>query len=454
MLMLTALSTALVTATALSGGLHLNTNANLVLNPSFQTTGGPPAAHWACPAQYSRVTDVVHPPAVAALQQHNEDPKNYHTCTQTITGAQPGRRYNASVWVKSANVTGDGTGATICVEYSDSKGYLGGIYPAGVTGTTDWTQISDVVYVPETAVSVHLSVYTREGMTGTAWFDQVSLTQMGSWAEMRTTLLSPIYRGRITSAPPSKGGCDAIKVKVHLNYASYDHTSNDLEVVVTLSPVGDTTAQPIESLKVTADQIKPELSLAFKTKPASLSAGNYTVNCTLRNTTSGHVFNTSAHSVERVADGGTSPTAWFDEDQRLIHKGKPLFPIGLYLSEVDATDLATISQSKFNMIMPYRAPANESVMDEIQKAGLHVMFSTKDSYFGGPNAYKTVITSREKEEGFVKGQVSRFKDHPALLGWYDGNLSLECTARHPVRHTDRRCLYGNVCAHYGVSVGT
>eukprot|EP01043_Picozoa_sp_COSAG02_P036457 COSAG02_NODE_2670_length_8288_cov_6.629792_2_plen_241_part_00 len=136
---------------------------------------------------------------------------------------------------------------------------------------------------------------------------------------------------------------------------------------------------------------------------------------------------TSIESAQ-FADGSTSPTVWFDEYQRLIHKDKPLFPIGLYLSEVDTTDLATIGQSKFNMIMPYRAPANESVMDEIHKAGLHVMFSTKDSYFGGPNAYKTVITSREKEEGFVKGQVSRFKDHPALLGWYDCNLHC-CTAR-------------------------
>lgn len=404
-----------------TAGAAQNSVSNLVLDPSFNNY----PAHWACPGQYSRVTDVVHPPAVAALQQHNEDPKNYHTCTQTVTGAQPGRRYNVSVWVKSANVTGDGTGATICVEYSDAKGYLGGIYPPGVTGTTDWTQISDVVYVPETAISVHLSVYTREGMTGTAWFDQVSLTQMGSWADMRTTLLSPIYRGRITSAPPSKGGCDTMKVKIHLNYATYDHTSSDLEVVATLSPLGDGSAQPIESLKFTgADEIKPELTLVFKTKPASLSVGTYTINCTLRNATNGHVFNTSAHSVERVDDGSTSPTAWLDEDQRLIHKGKPLFPIGLYLSEVNPTDLATIGQSKFNTIMPYRAPSNDTVMDEIHRAGLHVMFSTKDSYFGGPNAYKTVITSREKEEGFVKGQVARFKDHPALLGWYDDNSPL------------------------------
>ena len=405
---------------------------NLVQNPSFATPGASvnQAAHWACPAEYSRVTDVVHPPAASSLQQANDDPKNYRTCTQTVSGARPGRRYNASDWVKSANISGPGTGATICVEYADKKGYLGGIYPPGVAGTTDWTLVSDVVYVPETAVSVSLSVYTREGMTGTAWFDQVSLTQLGSWADMRTTLLSPIYRGRITSNPPSKGGCDAIKLKVHLNYASYDHTANDLEVLATLSADGDGSSQPIESVKATgADQIKPELTLTFKTKPASLAVGKYTVNCTLRNTTNGRVFNTSAHSVERVADNSTAPTAWFDEDQRLIHKGKPLFPLGLYLSTITQTDLATIGKSKFNTIMPYSPPSNESVMDEIHKAGLHVMFSTKDSYFGGPNGYKSVITSREKEEGFVKQQVQRFKSHPALLGWYSATPPPPVAAR-------------------------
>ena len=41
----------------------------------------------------------------------------------------------------------------------------------------------------------------------------------------------------------------------------------------------------------------------------------------------------------------------------------------------------------------------------------------RDTYFGGPNAYKTVITSKDKEEAFVKKRVKEFHKHPALLGW-------------------------------------
>ena len=46
------------------------------------------------------------------------------------------------------------------------------------------------------------------------------------------------------------------------------------------------------------------------------------------------------------------------------------------------------------------------------------MYSTKDTYFGGPNAYPRDITSRVKEEAFVKARIAEHKDHKAILGWY------------------------------------
>ena len=48
---------------------------------------------------------------------------------------------------------------------------------------------------------------------------------------------------------------------------------------------------------------QPVVNLTFKTAPASLPAGSYSVNCTLRNTSSGAVLSTSAHALTRVADG-------------------------------------------------------------------------------------------------------------------------------------------------------
>lgn len=217
-------------------------------------------------------------------------------------------------------------------------------------------------------------------------------------------MLSPLYRGRVTT----KGGCEAIRLKAVLDYATFDHTAASLELVATLSAAGGGAKKPVETLTIAGDgQIQPIVNLTFKTPPLSLQVGQFIVNCSLRNSSSGEILSSTNHSLTRVADDAPEPTVWLDGHQRLIRHGRPTFPLGLYLSTVSSEDLATISQSKFNTIMPYRAPANTSVMDEIHQHGLFVLFSTKDSYFGGPNAYKTIITSRAAEEGFVKSQVSK-----------------------------------------------
>ena len=158
------------------------------------------------------------------------------------------------------------------------------------------------------------------------------------------------------------------------------------------------------------------VGLAFKVVPESLAAGEYTVTCSLRNATSGVVLQENTHNVTRVDDSAPPPTAWIDEHQRLIHKGKPKFVIGLYMSWIPndpgdpgwstpAEDIAMIGNSSFNTLMPYWAPANETLLDMIDAAGLQVLFSTKDSY------------TMKNSEAFVKAQVAEWKDHAAVLGW-------------------------------------
>jgi hypothetical protein len=108
----------------------------------------------------------------------------------------------------------------------------------------------------------------------------------------------------------------------------------------------------------------PVVDLSFKVVPHSLPAGEYTVTCSLRNATSGAVLHQTTHTVTRVNDSAPQPTAWIDEHQRLIHKGKPKFVIGLYMSWIPhdpgdpgwstpAEDILMIGNSSFNTIMPY-----------------------------------------------------------------------------------------------------
>ena len=125
---------------------------------------------------------------------------------------RPGWKYHLSAWVKTRDIIGQGSGTTVCLEWHDAKGkWLGGVYPTGVKGTEDWTRIEGAARIPDDAASFSVSCYVRKGMTGTAWFDDVELVRTVEPA-MRSMLLSPLYRGRITSDGPQK-----VRVRLYLN---------------------------------------------------------------------------------------------------------------------------------------------------------------------------------------------------------------------------------------------
>jgi hypothetical protein len=359
-------------------------SSNLVVNPSFELrsttppagTNNEPARGWqGSSIIYTRVTDVVRAPSTAALRYSNHNPSAYATCSQRVQNVTPGHRYSATIWVKTVNITGpDAGGASLCVEFQPFQPakFPNGYYPAGVTGTSDWTQVSALFNVPRACgggdpsnCRVVLSAYVRQGDSGVAYFDQVTLTELGtdnSWVNMETVVRSPVFRGQITSS------CQApIRLRAHLEYELYGHTAAHLELIATLSTshsrvvAGEQPVAPLET--VTIAGVQPTVDISFsKTKPSSLLPGAYLVNVTLRNSSSGVVLSSSAHNLTRLADTIRHRNgSWIDEKQRLIVDGTAFFPIGLYLSSAarnppgwnsSVDHLVTIGESKFNTIMP------------------------------------------------------------------------------------------------------
>ena len=84
-----------------------------------------------------------------------------------------GTRYRLSAWIKTADLkpAGNGPGALLNVH--------GGERTQGVKGTTGWTQVStDVESGDRSELLVHCLFGGYGGATGTAWFDDVSLTEI------------------------------------------------------------------------------------------------------------------------------------------------------------------------------------------------------------------------------------------------------------------------------------
>jgi hypothetical protein len=59
-----------------------------------------------------------------------------------------------------------------------------------------------------------------------------------------------------------------------------------------------------------------------------------------------------------------------------------------------------------------------TVMDNIARAGLKIVFSLKDTYFNGSACWPPSITSSATEEQFIRSEMRKFKSKSSLVGWY------------------------------------
>ena len=380
---------------------------NLVENPSFEQAkpGSTLPSGWYGPVPVYSIDRDVHRTGSASLKYVNPDAGRYCLASQKVD-PRPGRKYRFGVWVKTAEIAGPESGATICLEWQDKDGkWLGGAYPQGVKGTADWTRVEGITRVPEDAASFSLLCYVRERMTGTAWFDDVELVQVVD-PPMRTILLSPSYRGRLLESGPKH-----VSLRVRLNLKDYEVAPETLRVDVRVRAkaldlvVGQAGARPSDDADQPIDVVVPI---------DGPSAGYYDIETRLSDA-GGNVLQTTHHPLSRRPEDFTFKSI-IDEHRRLLIDGEPFFPIGMYWSGINEEDVKVYAGSKFNCLMPYGSPSGEQ-MDLAHRHGLKVIYSIKDWYVGSKYCPQS-IGSLEQEEQAVRERVRKFRDHPALLAWY------------------------------------
>lgn len=385
---------------------------NLAANPSFETAAeGQIADAWRGPADtYARDASVART-GQASLHFRCDDAERYRLCSESIP-LEPGRKYRVSVWVKTREVAGNDNGASVCVEWSDKEGqWLGGRYPKGVTGTADWTQVVEAFRVPLAAGACTLTCYGTRGTTGEAWFDDLEVVRMVD-PPLRTVLVRPVYRGRITADGPREA-----VVRARLKLADLDLRAEDVRLEADLLALPEervlqsAAARPAARAEEgTLESLAADLALPV----ADLPEGRYAVAVRLLGP-DGRVLGASRHALVREPES-FRPRVAIDEHQRLIVDGKPFFPLGVYWGSIREDDLKIYAQSKFNCLMPYASP-DRAGMDLAQRYGLRVIYSVKDMYYGSTWCPAS-IRSVEDEEPLVRSRIREFRDHPALLAWY------------------------------------
>ncbi len=346
--------------------------------------------------------------ATRALKYVRGNRSNYAIASTRID-VKPGAFYRFGSWIKTSGVTTSpqGGGATIAMEFS-KKGkdgrntFLTGRYLRGITGTKDWTFVSDVVRIPKNASSVSLSLYIWKGASGTAWFDDITVQEQGAnlWALYTLNPYQTVADGKCTVA---------------VSYDGKSVAGRDLEVRMQIKE-----CNMVRRAKVTGDRAE--------IKFGKLAPGRYDAEFMILDPVKKTVcFSTR---IPLLVNPSAHPAVTVDRIGRTFVNGKPFMPLGIFTAGLDSRMIDTLREAGLNCVLPYSsmnlkldngAPASPEqiikVMDLAEAKGLKVVFSCKD--VGSTTRYGVQEWHGAKgQDAIIHKVTGLLKKHPALLAWY------------------------------------
>lgn len=393
--------------------------SDLLRNAGFEEGGG-----WTMPSPVWSIDRSVQRSGSKSLKYRNADPNLYKMASQTLP-VRPGTRYRIGAWIRTEDVRGTEIGATIALEWLGATGeFLGGCYPVGVAGTTDWSRVEAVSAVaPATARNMRFVCYVARGSTGTAWFDDLELVVHGR-EDWHVTIVEPWLRGRLDE-------CSQVRVQVRL----------PLEAIVEGHTVHAFWAPPGGPGSSAKAADVTSLSL----QASNLPSGRH------------HLvveWLDAQGEIERryereLTKGLAGPKRVGFDGLRLRIHGRAFCPLGVYDSEgwkaeTTPARLQQMVDAGFNCVLPYGLLSGSvedcrRYLDTAGRLGLRVVVSLKDLYEHVRYPLRR-MKGIEGRENVLRAVVNALKDHPALLAWYVNDES------GPEHLQELRSLYETVVA--------
>jgi hypothetical protein len=334
-----------------------------------------------------------------SLKYTRTDAANYQLAGVSFP-VQPGGIYSVTGYVKTADLDGAyNRGARIAIEaYTADGKWISGAYSGNVRAA-EWTKATATYAVPETAATLKLSVYIYKGLTGTAWFDDITVG-LGRPQVQSSGLLTPSYRGWLIP-----GDWDSISLRTAVSPA--EGTVDDYSVRFVLADAsGNTVDQQTFPAAATVDYTYPA---------APLAVGPYSLRSQVVANATGEVVGDEAWGLEKLA---AAPTTYVDKHQRLIRDGQPFFPLGFYNNNVDELSMQELAGTPFNTILPY-SPLDGPRLDLAAANGISVIYSLKDFFYDSTQGAKPKeIVTEQDEVPVIIDRVKQYRDHPAMLAWY------------------------------------
>ena len=326
-------------------------------------------------------------------------------CAQSFK-LKPGIAYRFSCWAKTENIKGVATDgvkacAVILVTVYDAKGkYITEYCSKRISGTKDWTKLEGKTpKLPPNAAEVKIHPFVWHCSTGKAWFDEMSMEPIE--AKPIAGLVSSAYRDLAWEGD----------VSFHASLG-IDTASTPLDTLVAEFAYSD---GGYGTVRVPADTFTPfEASVTLSV--AKLPLGSSPVSFELWSKKGRKLVDEVSRTFTRT-ERSPSRKAWIDSRRRLIVDGKPFFPFGYYVYNVDKAILDDYTKGPFNCIMPYPYLSREK-FDMIGGRGLKIIASLKDFMPEARHSpIKKIETQGDADRGFLH-RMNLVKDHPAVIAWY------------------------------------
>ena len=390
-------------ACALAAGMAFGAT-DLVRNGSFEERGG-----WSPDGKVYSFDAHGGQNGSGGLKWENDDPKVYRLISQPLK-LKTGMKYRYSCRVKQSGVASavaktDGMVrnvnplcAAICVAWNDKDGqWIAEVSKAQKTADCDWTElVGETPPMPANAKSFSVSLYVNRGCTGRVWFDDVSVVQ--SEIPPVSFLVSSAYRDLAADGE--------VEFRAVLKLDPDQTPLKGLKAAFAFEGAQGKVTK--EATEFTAE------SAAVKVPVSALRLGKGIVGFTLSARKDGKALGSAQLTFERAKEL-PARKAWVDAHRRLIVDGKPFFPLGMYLSNVNTNMVDAYAKGPWNCALPYQG-GNWSQLDFMASKGLKVIYGLHDFWanFGREPRYREEGAAQEA----CRERVLKVKDHPAVIGWY------------------------------------
>jgi Big-like domain-containing protein len=284
---------------------------NLVVNGGFETLSAGRPTSWTASGTWAADQQTLHSGAFSFRYSTGGGTAQQNIQLKAGT-------YVLTAWLKtSALGSGSTSGVRLTLDFR--PGGINAWWPSDViSGTNDWTQITVGPVVVDTDRLAGIELESYNGPAGTAWFDDVQLTQILPQS-VDAFLLYPNFRGMLFDDGPS-----TIRVDVSVTPPGNDFTRYDVRTTLSDEATGAVLAQ---------SQVASAAHLVATVDGAAMQAGRpYLVTVVLVDrSTSGVASTYPAYRVSKVpASARQSMNVSFDAKNRVLLHGVPRFVLGVY----------------------------------------------------------------------------------------------------------------------------